>query len=420
MPSPSNSTLRGLPDAATFQPDRIAATASGRAGGPSPRGSHELATLDSRAEPARRPPETSPAEATDLSEELIRSGPNTALLRHARSSRSHASALALQRLAGNRAASRLVAHRSPIQRVGAIITAQAKSGTSAHPTLTKGGTNNPEAVTEAQQKLATSPGGPTTLTANGVFTDETETAVKAFQKKNGKTESGIVDKATWDLLDAQGKSSVGRVEREWEETLDGTTYGMTSKYSYKIDSTKILVTVGINFVADSTSPPADVGAVVGPWKRSIYAKWNQFQAVKDGSTEKRDIEFEIVSSGGNTVNVINEDGQSDAGNWYVQDMVNYPNVPAHEFGHMIGLADEYKQSETEYRRLHPGASESSITAAKGATYGGDQYTNEGSMMGMGSLKDHPDRTDDPEPRHVREFVSFVEKFLGGTWEAKKK
>lgn len=335
--------------------------------------------------------------------------------------------MTLQRTVGNRAVARLVEARSPsgrgavpgVQRVGAILSPAPKAGTSAHPTLTKGDTNNPEAVAEAQQKLATSPGGPATLAASGVFNDDTEAAVKAFRTKNGLSPSGVVDKDTWDLLDAQGKSSVGRVERQWQETLNGTAYGMTSKYSYKIDDKKIVVSVGINFVADAAHPPKDLSAVVAKWKTRILGRWNLFKALKDGGGASRDIVFEIVASGGNTVTVIDADVGSDAGHWSVPDN-EHDNGPAHEFGHMIGLADEYKQTLAEYQRLHPGATAKQIEKAKGAYYGGDQYTDETSMMGMGALKDHTDKAADPEPRHVREFVGFVEKFLGGTWEAAKK
>jgi peptidoglycan hydrolase-like protein with peptidoglycan-binding domain len=347
--------------------------------------------------------------------------------------------IGLQRAAGNRAVVSLLDDEGPgrdrtpgqappgirksahpiAQRVGPIITPAPKAGTSAHPTLTKGGTNNPEAVNEAQQKLATSPGGPATLVANGVFNDETETAVKAFRKKNGLSESGVVDKETWDLLDAQGKSSVGRIERAWSETLGGTTYGMTSKYSFKIDDKNIMVTVGIKFVADTAKPPKDLSAVVEKWKKRILGRWNLFKAVKEGGGGSRDIVFEIVESGGNTVTVIDADVGSDAGHWSVPDN-EHDNGPAHEFGHMIGLADEYKQTLSEYERLHPGATEDQIKKAKGVAYGPDQYTDKTSMMGLGALKDHADKAADPEPRHVREFVSFVEKFQGGKWEAAKK
>jgi peptidoglycan hydrolase-like protein with peptidoglycan-binding domain len=341
-------------------------------------------------------------------------------------------AIAIQRTAGNQAlAAMLSAQRPParqVQRVGTIISAPAKKGTSAHPTLQLGGTNNQEAVEEAQQKLATSPKGPTALTANGIFDADTEKAAKAFQKRWGLTEDGIIGKNTWKKLDAKGKSSVGRVERTWQQTLlpgseggKSQVQGMTSKYSYRIDDAKIAVSVGINFVADSTHPPADLSKVVAKWTGRILQRWNQFKAVKQGKKNKdsRDIVFAIVPSGGNTVTVTDEDTGSDAGTWSVPDNEN-DNGPAHEFGHMIGLEDEYKRNMEDYTRLHPGISSSKRKKAKGAFFGGKQYTDEVSMMGTGALSKHDDKAADPEPRHVREFVGFVEKFLGGKWEAEKK
>jgi len=346
--------------------------------------------------------------------------------------------IAMQRLVGNGAVQRHLARSagrdfrvqsappmSTVQRVGTIISAPTLAGKSAHPTLSKDAANNAEAVSEAQQKLATSSDGPASLPATGTFDDATEKAVKAFRVKNGLSDAGTIDKATWDLLDAQGKSSVGRVERPWEQNMvdeTGATYvqGMTSKYSYKIDDTKITVTVGINFVPDATHPPPDLAAVVNKWKTRILGRWNQFKAAKAGTpTDSRDIVFEIASSGGNTVNVINAMVGSDAENWSVPDNEN-DNGPAHEFGHMIGLEDEYKRGIDDYTKLHPESTTEQITGAKGAFFGGEQFTDEASMMGTGALSGHADKSADPEPRHVREFVSFVEKFLGGTWEAKKK
>ena len=58
-----------------------------------------------------------------------------------------------------------------------------------------------------------------------MFNDPTEAAIKAFRKKNGLSELGLVDKATWGSPHAQGKSSVDRIERPWEQTLMGTVYG---------------------------------------------------------------------------------------------------------------------------------------------------------------------------------------------------
>ena len=345
--------------------------------------------------------------------------------------------IAMQRLVGNGAVQRHLAQSAgrnsrlqptpmpTVQRVGTIISAPTLAGMSAHPTLTKEAANNAEAVSEAQQKLATSPGGPTSLPATGTFDDATEKAVKAFRVKNGLSDAGTIDKATWDLLDAQGKSSVGRIERPWEQNMvdeTGQEYvdELTAKYSYKIDDTKITVTVGINFVADATHPPPDLGAVVAKWKTRILGRWNQFKAAKAGTpADSRDIVFEIASSGGNTVNVIDAMVGSSAEEWSVPDNEN-DNGPAHEFGHLIGLEDEYKRGMDDYARLHPESTTEQIKGAKGASYGGGQFTDKVSMMGAGALSDHADKSADPEPRHVREFVSFVEKFLGGTWEAEKK
>jgi peptidoglycan hydrolase-like protein with peptidoglycan-binding domain len=245
----------------------------------------------------------------------------------------------------------------------------------------------------------------------------TEKAIKEFQKRNGLPESGIADAATWDLLDASGKSSVGRVEREWEQTLQGTDYGMTSKFSYKIDDKRILVSVGINFVPSATDPPPDLGAVVKKWKTRILGRWNLFKAVKEGTSDSRDIDFESVPTGGNSVEVIDAPYPSDAAHWSVPDNEN-DNGPAHEFGHLIGLADEYLQTHDEYERLHPDASQDEIDAADSPGGYGDpgDYTNETSMMGLGALSPHDDRTADPEPRHVREFAGYVENYVGGEWK----
>lgn len=309
--------------------------------------------------------------------------------------------------------------------LGLAITARPKAGTSIHPTLTQGAGNDATAVREAQMKLASSPGGPKSLASDGIFGPLTEAAARAFQKRNRCPETGVIDAATWKLLDAQGKSSVGRVERQWEQNIlatpgeAGYLAAMTSKYSYEITATEIHVKVGINFVADSTHPPADLGAVVSKWKGRILGRWNLFKAEKSDGSASRNVVFEIVPSGGNTVNVIDAMVGSDAGNWSVPDNEN-DNGPAHEFGHMIGLEDEYRRDINDYTRLHPATSKTGVASAKGGFYGGEQYTNETSMMGMGALSGHADKAADPEPRHVREFVRYVERFLGGQWVAKKR
>jgi hypothetical protein len=303
-----------------------------------------------------------------------------------------------------------------IQRVGPVITAEPKAGTSIHPTLSMGAANNKDAVMELQQKLATAAGSSSLITPSGVFDAATKDAVSMFQRKNGLTVNGVVDKATWDALDTQGKSNVGRVERTWEQIVGGATTGMTSQYTWRIERKRVVVSVGINFVADATHPPADMPAKKTQLRNSITDKWNRFKAVNAGTGESRKIVFEVVEAGGNTVTLINGAGVSDASHWYWGDVIQFPNVPAHEFGHLISLEDEYQRPEAAYRRLHPEATPDQITQARGAA--GD-YTDDKAMMGMGSIVEHPGADNDPEPRHVREFVKFLEKAEGGTWEAQR-
>lgn len=335
--------------------------------------------------------------------------------------------LALQRLAGNKAVTALLsAGPTPVQRVGTIITSPAMAGTSIHPVLSKSATdNNVTAVIELQQKLGSILGAKARLALNvegGRFGLATETFLKGYQKSKGLPESGVADAAIWSHLDAEGKSKVGRVERTWDQELDYGHTGMTSRYNWEIEDNRIVVRVGINFIAHPTNPPPNLSAKVARIKRMCLDTWNRFQAVRtDATAPARPIVFEIVDSGGTTVNVVNGDGQSDANNWFWGDVVDLPNVPAHEFGHLIGLEDEYQRFEAPYKRLFPDRSDTEVNADKLTNPSGQEiFTSNTSLMGLGSItvSAHPDKVNPPEPRHVREFVGYLEKAVGGVWEAR--
>jgi peptidoglycan hydrolase-like protein with peptidoglycan-binding domain len=313
-----------------------------------------------------------------------------------------------------------------IQRAGESIEAQPNAGTSIHPVLTFGGTNDVTAVKEFKQKLATARGENMPANPSGVFDAVTRDALTIFQRANGiKPANGIVNKATWDLLDARGQSSFGRVERDWKETVeiknvdtDAVTsqeYELGSKYSWRIERGRMIVTVGINFVADATNPPDNLAASKTSLIKSITERWNRFKAVRKANGDSLDIIFEISDKGGNVVNVIKGTGNSDADHWFLEDMQTYPNAAAHEFGHLIGLEDEYGRPEAPYKRLNPDATAAQISGASGAqaNYGG--FTNMTSLMGMGALVNVDCN---PEPRHLREFVKYVQKLKGGEWEAR--
>jgi hypothetical protein len=276
-----------------------------------------------------------------------------------------------------------------------------------------GADNDKEAVKELKQKLVTARGDIMPPNPSDVFDATTKDAVIIFQRANSiRPANGVVNKATWDELDKKGKSSVGRVEREWEEKVGGSDYALTSKYAWRIERTRVVVTVGIHYVAHATNPPDDLAASKAIFNKSITDRWNRFKAVRTDPSESLDIVFEITDKADNEVTIEKGAGQSDAGHWYTEDFTQYPNVPAHEFGHLIGLEDEYQREEPAYKKLHPEASEQDIENAKVSE---GEYTNQPSLMGMGAIDEHVDVN--PESRHVREFVKYVQQLKGGEWKA---
>ncbi len=107
---------------------------------------------------------------------------------------------------------------------------------------------------------------------------------------------------------------------------------------------QVHITVKINF----TGSPPNKNAVVTRWLNAIKVTWNQFKAVKKGGAMSRDIVFDPQNTGGSahhTVAVMPGTGRSNAAQWFVtaQDQ-----VAGHEFGHLIGLPDEYQLSHGDY------------------------------------------------------------------------
>jgi peptidoglycan hydrolase-like protein with peptidoglycan-binding domain len=350
-------------------------------------------------------------------------------------------------------------------------------GTTIHPTV-RYGSRGP-AVEELQQKLnqyGTTP----PLVVDGIFGPLTRAAVVAFQQENGLAADGIVGPLTWGRIDELGLSStVGRVEKTWSEEVGGQTYGMTSRYTWRINPTEIRVTVNLRFTGVNDA------ATVGSLLSAITNVWNRYQAVNEETGETLDVVFEpqsVTSGADNEVRLLPGSERSDAANWYLDDP-DIDNTAAHEFGHMIGLEDEYQRSHRDYTRLvgeepEPGEldnvddpeevadamwdalhNNSPAAARVGpanqviADYGlhqgiyaelvGQVYQTKygvdimddivaqipdddewdivdpftyssGSIMGVMTNHDHP-----VEPRHLREFVGYIEAAKGGTWRAQE-
>jgi hypothetical protein len=88
------------------------------------------------------------------------------------------------------------------------------------------------------------------------------------------------------------------------------------------------------------------------WPGFVTAAWNKFKAVKTGTEESLDINFELmpVASGeDNEVKVTPGEGRANAGEWFLGD-TDEANTIAHEFGHLVGLQDEYQLTAADYER----------------------------------------------------------------------
>jgi len=364
-----------------------------------------------------------------------------------------------------------------IQRQDGNPVAPADPGTTSHPTV-RYGSNGP-AVEELQQKLNQAGAAPP-LVVDGIFGPLTRAAVVAFQRDNALSPDGVVGPLTWGRIDELGLSStVGRVVRDWHEEVGGQVYGMTSRYTWRINPTEIRITVNLQFTG------ANDAGTIASLLSAIENVWNGFQAVNEATGETLDIVFDpqsVRSGADNVVRLLPGNSRSDAANWYLGDP-DIDNTAAHEFGHMIGLEDEYQRAHRDYTRLvgeepdpgeldnvddpeevadamwdalhnnapasarvapanqvitdyglHQGIYAELVGQAYQTKYGVsivddivnnipdddewdivDPFTySSGSIMGMMTNHDHP-----VEPRHLREFVGYIEAAKGGSWTAQE-
>jgi len=239
-------------------------------------------------------------------------------------------------------------------------TAPPDPGTSIHPTVRSGSTG--AAVEELQQKLNADGASPE-LVVDGIFGPLTRAAVVEFQQNYGLLVDGIVGPQTWGQIDDLGLASdVGRVEREWSEEVGGQTYGMTSRYTWRILADSMQITVKIKFTGVD-SPEAIATSMAG-----INSVWNRFTAVNTTTGSSYNIVFnaqQVESGEDNVVRLRRGNDRSDAENWYIGDP-DLSDTAAHEFGHMVGLEDEYQRTHRDYQRLVGEAPPTGEEAEEGA------------------------------------------------------
>jgi peptidoglycan hydrolase-like protein with peptidoglycan-binding domain len=212
------------------------------------------------------------------------------------------------------------------------------------------------AVKEAQQKLniwnLTQPTPAPRLAESGTWDAATLALVNTFQSLHSLP-NGPINDATWAALDlAAPEATSGFEQREWTEVVGGHTYSMTgtsaSRYAWSLDSPGVgnvmNVTATVNFTGNPPSPA---------WAGFVSTAWNLFAAQSATTSEKINIDFHLAQgSGGDSHAVVVHTGtnRANAGNWYLGDTRAAQTIP-HEYGHLIGLSDEYQLHPGDYRTV---------------------------------------------------------------------
>lgn len=227
----------------------------------------------------------------------------------------------------------------------------AERGTT-HPMI-KLGSKGP-AVEELQQKLNTLSAKDVSihLSTHGKFDKTTRIGVIDFQKsrKPPLKANGIVGKDTWAALDAMaGPVTVGREDYRFRQRSEGTITGSDTRYTWRLTPDRLQVTVNIKFTGSSKHP------MVATWTQAIRNLWNSFKFVAPGKP-KQELLLDFVVASGTPVDATvkihktpknaKEIPRSDSGNWHTGD--TDPGLAPHEFGHLIGLQDEYNKGPEQY------------------------------------------------------------------------
>ena len=188
------------------------------------------------------------------------------------------------------------------------------------------------------------------LTVDGKFGFFTSSAVKKFQKSVNIKANGKVGKLTWGELDKVPGGVVSGAQKFYsEEVVEGATAGGTSAFDWDIKDGKVLITVRIKFTGHSGHP------MVNTWLDDIKSVWNNYKAVEQGAAPAREYNIEFnpkkSSSAFHKVKVRkptkkDPNPRSDTDNWYVNDTRR--GLAPHEFGHLVGLDDEYNRQEEAY------------------------------------------------------------------------
>lgn len=165
----------------------------------------------------------------------------------------------------------------------------------------------------------------------------------------------IADHSTlWDRCNAAGAelpaswigAGAGKVETNAQEQVGANVYMVHGAYAYRVTSDALTVNVSMDF-----HPDPGVSVPTATWFGYIASTWNRYDAVNlDDPTQRKRVDFEPVQGAGHPIQVSAGTGRANAVHYYVGDDRAPQTIP-HEFGHLIGLEDEYERDAADYERI---------------------------------------------------------------------
>ena len=187
---------------------------------------------------------------------------------------------------------------------------------------------------------------------------EIELIKAAYLKLTGRTlEADIREDFSGSELDrALGLIGTGTFTNEIEQDMfEGAVTVVRGRFDWRFEANQMKINVNANF-----EPDQGVTVPLATWQSQIDGVWNQYALIEPGGL-KIPIVMSLTNSGdGKTIKVVEN---SNPGTYAPPDRANagkwYPVMPAdtapHEYGHLIGLPDEYQRTHPDFVAITGGA-----------------------------------------------------------------
>jgi hypothetical protein len=150
-----------------------------------------------------------------------------------------------------------------------------------------------------------------------------------------------------------GVASSGEfTNRVTQNMTEGKTTVVRGRFDYTLTRERLEIDVPVSF-----QPAEGVTAPISTWQSQIQGVWGQF-AVVEPAGRKLPIDMKLIDNPGDSrvIRVVQNstpgsyggDDRANAGKWYP---VMPPSTAPHEFGHLIGLPDEYQRTREDFEEI---------------------------------------------------------------------